>query len=183
MNALTAWVALEGLGVGPGDTLIVLGAAGAVGGHAVQLASARGINVIAEGTSHDEELLTALGAGVVVPRGTRSVEGHPEGADALLDTPVMGQDALTLVRDGGRVATLRPVRLEPERDIQQVKVFVPDHLRRTDALAEISRLAADGSLSARVAGVFAPDRAGDAHRALEAGGIRGRPVLDLESFA
>lgn len=183
MNALTAWVALEGLGVGPGDTMIVLGAAGAVGGYAVQLASARGINVVAEGTSNDEELLTTLGADVVVPRGTRSFEGCPDGVDALLDTPVTGQDALALVRDGGRIATLRPIHLELERDVEQVKVFVPDHLKRSDALAQISRLAANGSLSARVAAVFAPERAADAHRAIEAGGIRGRPVLDLESLA
>ncbi|WP_219498694.1 alcohol dehydrogenase catalytic domain-containing protein [Nonomuraea ceibae] len=47
LNGLTAAQALDGLGLDDGQTLLVTGAAGAVGGFAVQLAVARGLRVVA----------------------------------------------------------------------------------------------------------------------------------------
>jgi hypothetical protein len=38
-------------------------------------------------------------------------------------------------------------------------------------------LAAEGVLAPRVAGTYPPEAAGDAHRRLEAGGLRGRDVI------
>lgn len=50
-------------------------------------------------------------------------------------------------------------------------------LDRTDWLLELSRLAGQGELALRVAATFPPERAADAHRQMEAGGLRGRAVL------
>jgi NADPH2:quinone reductase len=47
MNGLTARLALDRLGLTPGQTLAVTGAAGAVGAYVVQLASSEGISVVA----------------------------------------------------------------------------------------------------------------------------------------
>jgi NADPH:quinone reductase-like Zn-dependent oxidoreductase len=41
----------------------------------------------------------------------------------------------------------------------------------------LGRLVGEGKLTLRVAGSFAPERAADAHRQLEAGGTRGRLVI------
>ena len=50
-------------------------------------------------------------------------------------------------------------------------------LDRTDWLRELSELAGQGVLALRVAATFPPERAADAHRQMEAGGLRGRAVV------
>ncbi|MDV9170324.1 NADP-dependent oxidoreductase, partial [Streptomyces sp. W16] len=62
LNALTAVQALDLLELTPGQTLLVTGAAGAVGGFAVQLAAHRGVLVTGLARAGDEEFVRALGA-------------------------------------------------------------------------------------------------------------------------
>lgn len=162
MNALTALSAIDALGVGDGDVLAVLGASGAVGGFTVQIAEARGVEVVA---------VTS-----------RSRDQWPTGVDAVVDTAVVGQDATDLLRDGGRLAILRASEVTPARDIDVLRVQVTQDLRRADLVKQVERLVASGVLTARVADVFAPEQAADAHRLLERGGLRGRPVLDLSAW-
>ena len=108
LNAPTAMQALDLLDVGKGGTLLVVGASGAVGGYAVQLAAAAGVDVIATaGGPDDEAYLAGLGAARVLPRtapeelagAVRAVE--PAGVDAVLDVALLGAAALDAVRDGG----------------------------------------------------------------------------------
>jgi NADPH:quinone reductase-like Zn-dependent oxidoreductase len=61
-SAETSVRVLDRLGVGPGRTVLVHGAAGAVGTVAVQLAVARGAEVIGTASEHNHDLLRALGA-------------------------------------------------------------------------------------------------------------------------
>jgi NADPH2:quinone reductase len=49
----------------------------------------------------------------------------------------------------------------------------------TGALEQLRRYAEDGTLTLRVARSFPPEQAAEAHRLLEAGGVRGRLVLDF----
>ena len=69
MNGLTARQSLDQLGLQPGQTIAVTGAAGCYGGYVVQLAKADGLRVIADASSADEQLVRELGADIVVPRG------------------------------------------------------------------------------------------------------------------
>src|SRR5215467_10323919 len=69
MNGLTARQSLDLLGLSPGQTLAVTGAAGAYGGYVVQLAKADGLTVIADASDADRELVAGLGADIVVARG------------------------------------------------------------------------------------------------------------------
>lgn len=69
MNGLTAHMALDLLELPAGATVAVTGAAGAVGGYAVQLAKADGLRVIADAAPKDELLVKELGADVILPRG------------------------------------------------------------------------------------------------------------------
>ena len=64
-----------------------------------------------------------------------------------------------------------------ERGIRIERVFVVDHLECARASSAVGRLAAQGLITPRVAGLFAPDEAGRAHSLVEAGGVRGRPVI------
>src|SRR5512132_2782219 len=62
MNGLTVRLALDRLALKPGQTLGVTGAAGAVGGYAVEFGVSEGLRVIATGRPHDEALVRRLGA-------------------------------------------------------------------------------------------------------------------------
>ncbi|MFG3142537.1 NADP-dependent oxidoreductase [Streptomyces sp. NPDC048211] len=68
LGGLTAAQALDITGAKLGDTLLVTGAAGAVGGYTVQLAALAGVRVVAVAGVGDEELLHDLGAEFFVPR-------------------------------------------------------------------------------------------------------------------
>jgi NADPH2:quinone reductase len=92
MNGLTAKMAIEALEQVPGDTILVTGGAGAVGGYAIQLAKDAGLTVIADAKESDVALLHQLGADEVVPRGASmfpAVRGRrPAGVDGLIDGAV-----------------------------------------------------------------------------------------------
>ncbi|MGW4242583.1 NADP-dependent oxidoreductase [Nocardia sp. NPDC004722] len=173
LNAVTADLAVT---AAPGATVLVTGAAGGVGGYAVQLAAARGARVIAVAGADDAELVASLGASEFVPRDadlvTRLGTG---GVDAVIDAALVGAALLPLVRDGGAfVALLPPLAPPAERDITVTTVAQAPDGRR---LAELVDLVEAGTLSLRVAETYPLARAADAHARFEKGGVRGRLVL------
>lgn len=185
MNGLTVRLALDELALEPGQTLAVTGAAGAVGGFAVELGKAAGLEVVADATSADEALVRSLGADAVVPRGDDFAQGVrqvvPDGVDGLIDGAVMNAVAVPAVRDGGRVATLRGYDGGDgqHRGITFFPVFVRNYATEHDKLDELRALADRGGLTLRVARTLPAEQAPEAHRLLEAGGVRGRHVLEF----
>jgi NADPH:quinone reductase len=181
MNGLTARRALDLLGLQVGQALAVTGAAGAVGGYVTQLAAAEGIRVIAIAAPSDEPLVRELGAEQFVLRGGNVAERirglAPRGVDAVVDAAVVGQAVLPAIRDGGQLAAVRAFDGQPERGITIHPVRVSDYAHNQEALRRLSSLAAAGDLHLRVAETLPPERAGEAHRKLAAGGIRGRLVI------
>jgi NADPH2:quinone reductase len=181
MNALTARLALDHLGLQPDQVLAVTGAAGAFGGYVVQLAKADGLTVVADASEADEGLVRGLGADVVVRRGDdvaqRIREVYPDGVDGLADGAV--QDALVLpaIRDGGALATVRGYRGDGQRGIEAHSTLVRKVAQDRAALDRLRQQAEDGVLTLRVARTFPVEEAAEAHRVLEAGGVRGRLVL------
>ena len=138
MNGLTARMALDELALDPGETLAVSGAAGAVGGYAIQLAHAAGLRVVADAVPADQELVSALGADFVV-RGddfaaqVRHIQ--PQGADGLVDAALLENLAVGAVRDGGAMATLRgyegtDIDASDRRGITFIPVYVRNYARR-----------------------------------------------------
>src|SRR3954463_10706610 len=174
MNGLTARLALDTMGLQPGQVLAVTGAAGAFGGYVVQLGKADGLTVVADASEADEELVRALGADVVVRRGgdvaDRIREQCPDGVDGLADGSV--QDALVLpaVRDGGAVATVRGYRGDGQRELRVLPTLVRRVAQDRPALDRLRQQAEDGVVTLRVARTFPVAEAAEAHRILEAGG-------------
>ncbi|MGY1710729.1 zinc-binding alcohol dehydrogenase family protein [Geodermatophilus sp. SYSU D00758] len=181
MNGLTAHLALEALALRPGQVLAVTGAAGAFGGYVVQLARHAGLTVVADASEADEELVRELGAHQVVRRGPdvagRIRELHPDGVDGLADGSVQDAQVLPAVRDGGAVATVRGYRGDGARDLRVTPVLVRRAAEDAAALERLRALAAAGVLTLRVARTFPAEQGAEAHRVLEAGGVRGRLVL------
>ncbi|MEV1330671.1 zinc-binding dehydrogenase [Micromonospora costi] len=187
MNGLTALLTLDQLALAPGSTLAVVGAAGALGGYLVQMASNAGLTVIADAAPADEALVRESGAAIVVARGAEVVDGirahFPDGVDAVADVALLGTRLFDVVRDGGSLVRIRQAdepggyRAESTRGIRVLTPFVPEYAGRTDKLDEIRRLAEAGVLIPRVAKALPAAEAPDAHRRFAAGGVRGRLVL------
>ncbi len=68
MNGLTALRGLEMLGLAAGETLAVSGGAGCLASYVIGLARERGLRVIADAKSGEEDLVRGFGADVVVAR-------------------------------------------------------------------------------------------------------------------
>jgi NADPH:quinone reductase-like Zn-dependent oxidoreductase len=181
MNALTARRALDLLDLPPGATVAVTGAAGAFGGYAVQLAKADRLTVVADASEADQTLVRGLGADVVVRRGddvaARIRAAEPGGVDAVLDGSVQGDALMDAVRDGGAIATVRGHVGPDERGITWRPTMVRDVAEDHARLDTLRRQVEDGVLDLRVADVLPAEKAAEAHRRLEAGGVRGRLVL------
>jgi NADPH2:quinone reductase len=183
LNGLTARLALDRLALPRGATLGVTGAAGGLGGYAVQLAKLDGIRVVADASAADEALLAALGADVIVPRehGAAAFNAAvPAGLDAVLDCAVLGGDVLPAIRDDGQLAAIRAFREPAERGIAVRQIWISDYVTNQLALQTLADLAGNGDLTMRLAETLPPEHVADAHRRLEAGGVRGRLVLAFE---
>jgi NADPH:quinone reductase-like Zn-dependent oxidoreductase len=111
VRALAAWQALGLLDLPEGATLLVVGAGGAVGRAAVEMARGQGLRVLAIAGATELAPLHRLGAELAVDHRTewerRLAPAAPRGADAALDL-VGGESlvrALALLGDAGRVVT------------------------------------------------------------------------------
>ncbi|RZU18619.1 NADPH:quinone reductase-like Zn-dependent oxidoreductase [Kribbella rubisoli] len=176
LNGLTALQAVNTL---QGQTVLVTGAAGGVGGYAVELAKHRGLTVIASAGPADEELVRRLGADHFVDRNEDLAAAVrrivPAGVDGVVDAAVVGIGAQEAVRNGGRHLHLQPGPRPPHlRGITVDQLFI--HTNRPD-LEELVRLVEAGVLSTRIADTYGLEDAAIAYKRLAAGGVRGRVVL------
>ncbi len=183
MNGLTAKRGLEMLGLQDGQTLAVAGGAGLLSSYVIPLAKERGLRVIADAKPEDEEQVRGYGADEVVARSEdfsgaiRAIE--PAGVDGVFDTALLYRDALGAVRDGGGIVFVRgwDGKEVEDRSIRVHPVMVAQVLERTEWLEELRRLASAGRLKLRVAHEYPPEQAAEAHKAMDAGGLRGRAVI------
>jgi NADPH:quinone reductase-like Zn-dependent oxidoreductase len=183
MNALTARLSLDRLGLSPGQTLAVTGAAGCYGGYVVQLAKADGLHVIADASEADRKLVEELGADVVLERGEgfagRVRERYPDGVDALADGAITGDTTFSAVRDGGAIAVVRGKQGDPGRGITVHDIWVHEYLIAWEKLDALRQQVEDGQVTLRVAAAYPAEKASEAHSRLQAGGTRGRLVLEF----
>jgi NADPH:quinone reductase-like Zn-dependent oxidoreductase len=180
LNALTAAQALDLVSPDPGQTLLVTGAAGALGGYVVELAAARDVHVVALASPSDEATVRGWGARTFVPR-SDDIAGAvravlPDGVDAVIDTIYRPAEVLGAVRDGGAYVNIAPVLgpIATERGIRVLEQFVHQDGAR---LAELARLVDGGRLTLRVAETFPLDEVAAAHALAAKSGLRGRVVL------
>jgi NADPH:quinone reductase-like Zn-dependent oxidoreductase len=171
--AVTAWQMLfDHARLRPGDSALILGASGNVGGYAVQLASARGIRVFASGASDDSERLKRIGAHEIVNMGLDSPDFVNLTVDAVIDTVggPLQQRSVAALRPGGVLVSAVSVLDETTRrsaDVRSIFFYVDVN---TKALDEIARLIDANSLVPRVGVVLPLSEARVAHEIL--GGTR-----------
>ena len=101
------------------------------------------------------------------------------GVDAVVDAAVLEDDILPAVKDGGTVITIRGAKGERDRGVTFQPIWVANYAKERAKLDALRQQVEDGVLTLRVADVLQMDDAAEAHRKLEAGGTRGRIVLEF----
>lgn len=181
MNGLTAVQSFHLMGLEPGQVLAVTGSAGLLGNYLVQLAEEQGLVVVADSAEKDRALVDSLGPDHVVERGAGFADAvralFPDGVDGLVDTALQHEEALPALRDGGSFVAVRGWQGTGERDIRFEQVMVFSEYLSGESLDGLRQAVEDGVLTPRVAEALPAAEAPDAHRRMEAGGVRGRFVL------
>lgn len=171
LSGLTAEQALNELGADFSGRLLILGAAGSVGGYLVQLAAVRGWRPAAFARADDAKDVRDLGASAVFSDADMPPVGD---FDAVIDAAGRA-DMVRAVRDYGRFVSLTPQSVpDSERSIAVQVYGIRTDGQMLDALA---RQVEHGSLRLRIARSFPFEAATQAHSQLEAGGTRGKILL------
>jgi len=177
----TATRALNLLGVAEGHTLLVNGAAGGVGAAAVQLARARGAQVIGTASEGNHEFLRSLGVtpttyGDGLVQRVRAIA--PDGPDLALDIAGRGAlpDLIEITGGADQVVTIA----DYEAPKYGVRLTSGGEGRAFQALAQAAQLFEQGRFSLPVARTYALADAHQAHRTSEEGHVRGKLVLLID---
>jgi len=187
LAAGTAQDVLDRIDLAPGSWVLVHGASGGVGTFLVQLATARGLRIIAAASERSHDLLRDLGAEACIDYHAADVADAARAiADGDVDSIVdlVGgaalQRSLAAVGEHGQLASIATpdLDLDPILDANLTfhGILISDSGDRVRTLA---RLIADGTLRPVVAEVFPLERVADAHRLLETGHSGGKIVLDV----
>jgi NADPH:quinone reductase-like Zn-dependent oxidoreductase len=201
---LTAWQALVELGkVKPGQKVFIQAGSGGVGTFAIQLAKHLGATVATTTSAANAELVTSLGADVVIDYKTQDFEQLLSGYDLVLNS----QDARTLAKSlnvlkpGGKLISIsgppdvtfaKSLRLNPvlrfvvrmlsrgivkkakRRGVDYAFLFMRADGRQ---LAEIAKLIDAGVIRAVVDKVFPFAQTADALAYVETGRAKGKVVV------
>ncbi|MFE7119119.1 NAD(P)-dependent alcohol dehydrogenase [Streptomyces sp. NPDC057654] len=172
----------------PGERLLVRGAAGGVGSIAVQLGAALGADVTALAGARNLDWVKGLGADTALDYRTTRPEDLGR-FDVIVD--VVGTDlgayGARLTRQGRMVALAfdsdRIVRsmlgtgLRAAARPGRIKLF--SNNPPAGRIAELARYAEAESVRPLIDAVFPISGVAEAHRRLEAGGVRGKYVIDM----
>ncbi|WP_039828772.1 NADPH:quinone oxidoreductase family protein [Nocardia testacea] len=195
----TAYHALRSAArVGPGDTVVVLGAGGGVGLAAVQLAGALGIEVVAVASSSEKLSVAAFhGAQHLIDHRTADVRealraAVPQGATAVLD-PVGGdlsEPALRALGRGGRFVTIGyasgtvpriPLNLVLVKGLHivgfQFRDIAAGEFARNER--ELAGLLADGRVAPHIGATFRLEDTAQALERVAQGRAVGKVIIDL----
>lgn len=183
MNSLTARLSLDLMGLQAGSVLAVTGSAGAYGGYIIELAKNDGLTIIADAADKDYDLVKSLGADYIVPRGPNVAAAirkeFPGGVDGLADGAVQNEIVIAAVRNGGAFTAVRGFKGEPERSINFSQTFVRNYDGEFEKLNQLRKLVDEQKLTLRMASSYKPENVSAAHERLEAGGTRGRLVIEF----
>jgi NADPH:quinone reductase-like Zn-dependent oxidoreductase len=171
---------LDDLGVVAGQTVLVLGAAGAAGILTAQLALARGATVVGTASPRDLDALRALGATAIAYGGdlVADVRAVTDRVDVVVDAAGKGglPAAVELAGQADRVLTLS----DPSGRAIGVAVSEPRPALRRDALDPIVPLIEQGRLTLKTHRLIPVRQAAQAHELLASGQVHEKIVLTFE---
>jgi NADPH:quinone reductase-like Zn-dependent oxidoreductase len=178
--AETAWRCLEQVGVEPGETLLVSGAAGGIGSAVVQLAHLRGITVVGTASEAKHDYLRGLGA-IPTPYGSglakRVSELAPGGVDLALD-----------LAGSGIIPELIEIAGDPARVLSAADLSAPQYGAKfcygppknpERVFAEVARLCSEGRFRLHVEQIFPLERTAEAQELSARGHVTGKLIISV----
>lgn len=174
---------MRALDLDAGDMLFVAGASGAIGTLVIQLATARGIRVVASASRKNHDYMLSLGAEKTVDYSDpdwkqRVKEWMPEGVSAALAIqPGTVNDCMDIVKDGGKVVT---VSGDPTESKRNISVFQFEHHKDTKpALIQLISDIAEGRIRLIIEHIYPFEQALDALEKTETRHARGKVAVSL----
>lgn len=181
VSAETAYQALfEHAKINEKQTVLITGAAGSVGGFAIQLAKLQGATVIALAAEKHNNYLTALGADSVVNTLDDSTIDGVDVAIDLIGGEIQQQLYKTLRKDGLLIAT----NLPPQEDVAKsygVRAFMMHQKPTREGLTHIAGLIDEGKLSTAIAAVYPLEKGAEAWERLKENYNRSLPASSVKT--
>src|SRR5439155_20245401 len=149
LTGLTALVSLEDtLKLKRGETILIQGGAGGVGGFAIALAKHLGARVIATASAANHDYVRKLGADEVIDYHTQDFTKIVKGVDAVFDT--VGGDVTTrsfaVLKPGGRLDSVAVGGAAPKSPRSDVQSLRPKVDRDRPHLDRVAQLVSDGAV-------------------------------------
>jgi NADPH:quinone reductase-like Zn-dependent oxidoreductase len=182
ISALTAWQGLfTRANLQCGQSVLIHGAAGAVGNFAVQLAHWHAAHVIATASTGNLDFVRSLGASEVVDYSTTRFEDVVRAVDIVFDT--VGGETLErswkILAHGGKLVTVASQSADsPDQRAREAFMLVQADGAQ---LAEISALIDAGNLRVFVESVFPLTEAREAYARAQKGKMRGKIALSVRN--
>jgi NADPH:quinone reductase-like Zn-dependent oxidoreductase len=179
--AQTALQMLDRAGVKQGQTVLIHGAGGAVGGVAVQVAHLRGAKVIGTASGPSQARVKEYGADEVIDYKTEKFEDRVKNVDAVLDTVggEVQQRTYGVLKEGGTlVAVTQPPSAE-EAAKYKVNASMLVTQVSTGSLETVARMIDAGEIKPFVGMVRPLSDVAEAWREIQTGHVDGKVVFTV----
>lgn len=179
--AMTAWQALfDEADLQPGQTVLIHGAAGGVGGYAIQFAKWKGAQVIATASAANIDYVKNLGADRAIDYAAQSFEREVQDVDVVLDL-VGGETqarSWQIIRSGGvLVSTIGVPSSGIPENIRAIPIFV--NPKAAGQLQQIAQLIDNEHIKVTVERTFELAEAAQAQEISQHGHPHGKLVLQV----
>ncbi|MEA2683663.1 MAG: hypothetical protein QOK05_1991 [Chloroflexota bacterium] len=187
LAGVSGLMCVDAVDPGAGDSVLVIGAGGGVGSFAVQIAAARGAQVVGVTSTGKVDYVRGLGASEIVDHtagdviaGARAL--RPDGYAGIIDTV---SDAATLaelavlVRDGGSVVSMKGAANPDDLAGRRITATNIQTMVSSDRLSALGELYESGKMKPVAVKTFPLDDAGEAFAEIEGGHTRGKLVVTI----
>jgi NADPH2:quinone reductase len=182
-----------------GQSVLIHGASGGVGSFATCFAHASALRIAATGRAANAGYLREIGAAYVIdytegPIAPALKAWASQGVDVVVDAVSGGRQAelLDALAPGGRLVVVATVTDDGDiasltdeagRRGRSVHFLILDHLRVAEDLQAIARLIDEGGMRMPQITRYPLERAGEALRAMQAGKVRGKLVIEVAELS
>lgn len=182
LAGLTAYQALYVAGdLSAGQKLLILGSSGGVGSFGIQLAKARGAEVIGVASSKNHDYMRSLGADHTIDYHDRDIgeavkEIYPEGVDLIFDctSGESLQQSLKALKGSGKLVSILNQGEDLDKKIDFEFVFVEPNAKQLDHLA---KLVDDGKLKVEISRTYSLDESAKALEQIQSLHTTGKIVV------